>query len=215
MDDSTPEHHEDTEGVRARLRRARWRMSGAWGMPVFALTTIAGAVVVSTRPIAGESIDVVGAFLLCGFANLAVLAMLAPAGGWWLRRHRPQLPRGVAADRAGSLLMLGLLATFGGLGALHHGAVLEAAAADARELGAVRTYLHHQAPPQYVRNIGRESVWKQSDSLYRTCVPGDDPDKHLCLYVDVSGPSPTITVDPDQRPNASIAGVDNPGRRGR
>ncbi|MCW3017363.1 MAG: hypothetical protein JWO02_4455 [Solirubrobacterales bacterium] len=214
MDDGAQEPAED-DGLRDRLRRLRWRMSGAWGIPTFLLATLAGTVIINLLPIAGQSSSVVGAFLLCGFANLVVLGAIAPIAGWWLRRLHPELPRAVAADRAGTGLMVGLLGGLVALGVAHHGSVVAAGDADARQLQAVRDYLRRQAPPEYVQNIGNESVWKQSDVLNRTCVPGNDPRKHLCVYADLSGPTPTIRVDPDQQPNSVLAGPDNPGRQGR
>jgi hypothetical protein len=214
MDDGARQPATD-DGLRDRLRRLRWRMSGAWGVPTFILATLAGAVIISLRPIAGQSANVVGAFLFCGFANLAVVAVLARPAGWCLRRRHPELPPAVAADRAGTGLMLALLGVLTAIGLAHHGSVVAAGDADRRQLQAVRAYLVRQAPPEYVHNIGNESVWKQSDVLYRTCVPGNDPGKNLCMYVDVSGPAATVRVDPDQQPNSVVAGPDNPGRRGR
>jgi hypothetical protein len=197
------------------MRRLRWRLSGAWGLPTFVLATFVGTAIVVLLPLAGQKSNVVGAFLLCGFANLFVLAVVAPGAGWLLRRRRPELPRAVATDRAGTGLMVGLLGVLLAIGIAHHGSKVASDDADRRQLAAVRRYLHNQADAQYRANIGRESVWKQSDELYRTCVPGRDPRKNLCLYVDMSGPYPAISVDPDQQPNSVVAGPDNPGRRGR
>jgi len=156
----------------------------------------------------------VAAFLFCGFANLAILGIVAPGVGWVLRRRRPGLPRAVASDRAGTGLMLGLLAGFLALGLTHHDAVVASGDADTRQLRAARAYMRSTGSPEHVRNIGNESVWKMSDELYRTCVPGDDTRKHLCVYVDLSGPRPLVRRDADQQPNSVVAGPDNPGRRG-
>ncbi len=202
------------DGLRDRMRRLRWRLSGAWGLPTFVLTTIAGTVVISLLPIVGQDTNIVAAFLFCGFANLVVMGIVAPWGGWWLRRRRPQLPRAIAVDRAGTALMTGLVGVLLIVGLAHHGAVVTADDTDARQLQAVRQYLQTQAPAEYVHSVGNENVWKQSDTLYRTCVPGRDPRKNLCVYVDMSGPYPALNVDRDQQPNSVVAGPDNPGRRG-
>jgi hypothetical protein len=214
MDDAA-RHEPDRDGLRGHARRLRWRLSGAWQLPAFALCTAAGTLLLHLLPIAGQRTGLVGAFLLCGLANIAVIAALAPAGGWLLRRRRRSLPKAIAADRAGAVLMLGLLALFALLGGLHHSAVVAAADADDRALAAARAYLQANAPAEYRAGGARVSVWKPADFLYRTCFPGSDPTKDLCLYVDVSADPPKVTRDPDQQPNAVIAGPDNPARRGR
>jgi hypothetical protein len=197
-----------------RLRRLRWRLRGAWQWPTFAALTIAEAVMLHLLPIEGDSADAVGAFLLCGFANLAVVALLAPLAGRWLRRHRPGLPRSVASDYAGTTLLVALFAVLLAVGIAHHPQVTRAEDTYRAQLAAVRRYLAHQAPPEYARNVGRESTWKQAPDLFRTCVPGPDPRRDLCLIVDTSGPSPSVVRDPDQQPNSVVAGPDTPGRRG-
>jgi hypothetical protein len=205
---------EDPGRAGQRLIRLRWRLRGAWQWPVFATLTVAEAVMLHLLPIAGDSADALGAFLLCGFANLGVVALLAPLAGRRLQRHRPQLPRSVASDYAGTALMLALFAALLAVGLAHRPAVRAAQDSYRLQLDAVRRYLAHQAPAEYARNIGRESTWKQAPDLYRTCVPGRDPARALCLIVDTSGPNPTVVRDPDQQPNSVVAGPDNPGRRG-
>lgn len=213
--DEAARHEQDRERLGDRVRRARWRLSGAWLLPTFALATFAGTVLVHLLPIAGDHTGVVGAFLLCGFANLIVIAALAPAGGWLLRRRRPGLPKAIAVDRAGTALMVALLALLALAGGLHHGAVVASSDADGRALAAARAYVRAHAPAQYARRSAQVSVWKPSDVLYRTCFPGSDPARDLCLYVDVSADPPRVRRDPDQQPNAVIAGQDNPARHGR
>jgi hypothetical protein len=214
MDEPTASEDE-RDGLRDHLRRLRWRLSGAWQLPSFVATTLAGTLLVHLLPFAGQRTDLVGAFLLCGFANLVILAAVAPAAGWLLRRRRPALPRAIAVDRAGASLMGGMLAVFALLGVLHHPAVVDADHADGRQLAAARAYLERNAPAEYVHHLARPSVWKQADFLYRTCFAGNDPQRNLCLFVDMTHDPPLVTKDPDQQPNSFIAGRDNPGRRGR
>jgi hypothetical protein len=205
----------ERDGLRDHARRLRWRLSGAWQLPTFVASTLLGTVLVHLLPFAGQETDLVSAFLLCGFANLIVLAALAPGAGWLLRRRRPALPQAIATDRAGASLMVGVLALFALLGALHHGSVVDAEHSDDRQLAAARAYLQRNAPAEYVHHLDRPSVWKQADFFYRTCFAGNDPRKNLCLFVDLSRDPPLVTEDPDQQPNSFIAGQDNPGRRGR
>jgi hypothetical protein len=78
---------------------------------------------------------------------------------------------------------------------------------------AVREWVATQAPPVYRANIDRADSWKQGSHLYRTCVPGPDPRRALCLIVFTDQRPPAVQRDPDQRPNSVVAGPDNPGRQ--
>nr|MBA2349142.1 hypothetical protein [Solirubrobacterales bacterium] len=83
---------------RARLR---WRLRGAWQGPTFVVLTLVEAVLLNRLPISGDDgLDVVGGFLLCGFLNLAIVGLLAPAFAR-LRRRRSggsDVPRAVVQD---------------------------------------------------------------------------------------------------------------------
>jgi hypothetical protein len=83
----------------------------------------------------------------------------------------------------------------------------------AAQQAAVQRYVHLHAPAQYVRHLAQMDTWKQGPDLYRTCVPGDDPDRHLCVIADTTGETVGLRRDPDQQPNARVAGPDNPGRQ--
>ncbi len=197
---------------RARLR---WRLRGAWQAPTFVVLTLLEAVLLNRLPVSGDGgSHIVGAFLLCGFLNLAIVGLLAPLLALALRRRtRADVPRSVAQDRAATALMCALALGLLTLGIVHHPVVNAAQDDYAAQLGAVRQYVNHQAPPEYRAGVGSEEVWKQKDGFYRTCVPGPDPRRSLCLFVETDGVA-TVTLDPDQQSNSRIAGADNPGRRG-
>jgi hypothetical protein len=74
-------------------------------------------------------------------------------------------------------------------------------------------WVAHRAPQAYRENVDRASTWKQGPDLYRTCVPGPDPQRALCLLVFTDQSPPAVQRDPDQRPNSVVAGPDNPGRQ--
>src|SRR6478735_3878658 len=85
-----------------RWRRLRWRLRGAWQWPVFAVLTVLDAMLVAWLPFQGEGGDIWGAVLLVGFVNLLAVALVAPFLGMAVRRRRPDLPRVVARDYAGT-----------------------------------------------------------------------------------------------------------------
>ncbi len=197
---------------RARLR---WRLRGAWQAPTFVALTLVEAVLLNRLPISGDDgLDLIGGFLLAGFFNLALIAALAPVATRVLLRRKPSpVPESVMRDRVATTLMSLLALLLLAIGVGHRAAVSQSRDEYVEQLAAVRKYVSHQAPAQFRAGIGAESVWKQKDGFYRTCVPGPDPRRSLCLYVETDGLA-TVTRDPDMQPNARIAGTDNPGRRG-
>ena len=205
---------EEDRDERIWRSRLRWRLRGAWTAPAFAAFTLGEAVLLNRLPISGDhGPDLLGAGLLCCFFNLLTAGLLAPALARLRRRRHPSsVPLVVVQDRVATSLMAGLALGLAALGALHHSAVVASRDAMAENLQAVREYVVHQAPHEYLAGLGAENVWKQKDDSYRTCVPGPDPEHSLCLYVDTEG-VPTVTRDPDQQSNARIAGSENPGRR--
>jgi amino acid transporter len=110
----------DSEGFGDIVRRVRWRLRGAWMAPSFAVLTIAEAVMLHVLPLAGRT-PVVGAFILCGILNLIVVAVFAPLTGLMLRRTRPDLPRDVATDRAGTFWLVVLFAVLLAIGIVNAG----------------------------------------------------------------------------------------------
>lgn len=195
--------------------RLRWRLRGATLWPAFGLALVVDAILLKLLPIAGngEGGTLIGALLLAGFFNLVTVAVLAPLGGRWLRRRRPALPADIAQDRAGTVLIGILAVALAGGGVAHHPAVRDARKAFDRQAAAARAYLLANAPPEYRANVAFLNTWRQSAHLFRTCVPGPDPDRWLCVYVRTDVSPPSVRPDPDHQSNSRLAGPDNPGRR--
>lgn len=197
---------------RVTVTRLRWRMRGAWMWPAFAVLTLLDAVLLHLRPIAGDATDPLGALILAAFFNILVVAVAAPFAGMLLRRRRRDLPRVVAHDYAGAALLpvvtLGLVVA----GALHHSEIVAGQAAFQAQATAVRQYVGHNAPPAYRGNLDRADTRRVDSELFRTCVPGPDPDRALCVFVDTAQSPPGIRLDPNRETNESFGGRrDGPG----
>ncbi|WP_205696063.1 hypothetical protein [Conexibacter sp. SYSU D00693] len=202
------------EDGRLWLTRLRWRLRGAWQAPAAALATIAETVALGVLPPAGEDgVDVVPAFLLAAFLNLALVALGGRIGGGLLRRRNRALPGFVARDRAATTAVLAGLAVLVGAGLAHRPALQEAEDDLAAQAQAVRQYVAHQAP-EFRPGLAAADTVKPGGDFFRTCVPGPEAGRHLCLFVDTRRDPPRVFRDPDQRPNAVVSGPLNPGRRG-
>ena len=183
---------------RVWTRRLRWRLRGARLWPAFAFLTLFDGFLLHHNPIAGDSTSVVGGILLAGFSNLVAIVAVAPLLS---RRLRGELPREIADDRAGTVAVLGVTALFVGLGLGHAHAVDRANRAMAQQLAAARRYFAAQAPPEYRRNRARIDTWKQSDDLFRTCIPGADAEHALCVFVTTDTEPPGVRLDTNHVPN--------------
>jgi len=183
--------------------RLRWRMRGAWQWPAFAAFTVIDGVLLSELPFYDNGTgSVVGGMLLAGFANIIAIAVLAPFVGRRLRRRRPDLPRLVAGDYAGTALLAALAVALLIGGLLHRPAV----AAEREELAAVAVVTHEYVmsqEPEYERGLGSIDVLRVEEDLYRSCVPGADPDRWLCMFVTTRQMPPGVTVDTDRAPNSA------------
>ena len=193
------------DGRHERLRRLRWRLRGAWLWPTFAAATVADTVLLHHLPIAGNGpTGWVPAFLLAGCVNVLVLAALGGLGGWLLRRRRPDLPKVVADDRAGTALIVLVSLAFVGLGIAHRPALRDHSDDVAAQALAARRWMRSQAPAEFRGRIGAADTLQIAEDLYRTCVPGRDPDRWLCLYLDTSDRPVTARRDTSGTPNAKF-----------
>lgn len=185
------------------VRRLRWRMAGAWQWPLFAVLTPLDGLVLALLPFYGDGPGgFVPGLLLAGFANLFAIAVLAPFAGRLLRRRRPDLPRLVATDYAGAWLLAALAAALLAGGLAHRPAVA-AAEEDERALAvAVHDYVVAEERA-YEGGLSAIDALRLEDEYYRACVPGDDPRRWLCLFVNTSERPAAVTRDPDEAPNSA------------
>lgn len=191
------------ESVHDRLRRLRWRLRGAWLWPTFAVATIADTVLLHHLPIAGDGrTGWVPAFLLAGCVNVVAIAALGGIGGWLLRRRRPDLPKVVADDRAGTTLVVLVSVTFLGLGLAHRPALRDHEDDLAAQALAAHNWFASQAPAAFRRNLEAADTLQIGPDLFRTCVPGGDPDRWLCVYLDTSDRPVTARRDTSGASNA-------------
>ena len=194
------------------LRRLRWRRRGAWQWPTFAAAVVAEALLRHLAPVAGGGTDVVAAGLLALAGNLAIVALVAPLAGLAVRRRRADLPPPVARDYAATALILLFAAAVTAGSVLHHPAVVAESRAFQAQSDAVRLYVRLHAPADYQRRIDGADTWRVEANLFRTCVPGTDPLRRLCLFVNTALRPPGITVDPNRAPNSTYVGPSAVGR---
>ena len=187
-------------------RRMRWRLRGAWTWPLFVALTAIEALLIHLYPIAGDRTSPVAALLIAGFANWLVVAVAAPLWARW-RRHRAAqtAPLDVVTDRAAVTLLLAVGVLFVTLAALNHASVAASERDDdAMRAAVVRTvHAHFRA---YSGGLNRLDIDRPAPHLYRTCVPGLDPRRPLCMYVKTDQSPPNVHIDPDRRPNALVFG---------
>jgi hypothetical protein len=183
--------------------RLRWRMRGAWQWPTYLALTVADGVLLSALPFYGEGPGgIVPGMLLAGFANLLLIAVVSPlVGRRLLRRRRPDLPKPIADDYAGTALMWALCAALLAGGLAHR----PAAAAERNDRRAAFLAVHayvSASARDHQPGLAATDVMRIEPDFYRGCVPGPDPARWLCLFIRTGQRPPGVTRDPDRAPNA-------------
>jgi hypothetical protein len=185
--------------------RLRWRLSGAWQWPTFAVLTVVDAVVLARLPFSGGRANLLGCLLAAGLLNLIVVAVASHLGGWLVRRRRPDLPREIAADRAGTIGLVALCVVLLAGGLAHRPTLTADDELVATVLRESEIFAAHRAPARYLPLHGSDTV-RQGPDLFRTCWSGPDPRRDFCVFIRTDEPTLIKRVDPDQRPNATISG---------
>lgn len=174
--------------------------------PTFAALTLIDGLMLHARPISGEETGLLGGLLLAALFNLVAVAVLAPLTGVLLRRRRRDLPAVVAADYAGTALLVAITVALMVAGALHRPAIEAAREEFTAQAMTVRLYVLGQAPAVYRRNLAAADTVRVGPHLFRTCVPGPDPKRALCLFVSTDQSPPGVRLDPNRETNRSFSG---------
>jgi hypothetical protein len=183
--------------------RLRWRLRGAWQWPTFLTLTIVDGLLLHARPVQGLALDLVPALLLAGFANLFLIAVAAPAVGLLVRRRRRDLPRMIAADYAGAVLITALTVAILVVGLVHHGDIVRERRAADRAIALAREFAAQAAPPAARKNLlAADTLRIDPGRVYRTCLPMGT-DRSWCVIVHVDREPPRI-VFAGHEPNALL-----------
>jgi hypothetical protein len=183
--------------------RLRWRLRGAWMWPAFAALTLVDAVLLHELPPISTGVDPVPALLISTFANLFIVAALAPWLMWLLERrsagHPDAPPHEVTRDRlATGLLCAGAVAVVAAGLAGQEAVVVETEALE-ENAQEVRAFVRTQAPPDVQRNLAAgasNTARLAEDGYFRNCVPYEDRRRQFCFFVDTKTDPPTVRKDP-------------------
>ncbi len=182
--------------------RLRWRMRGAWLWPTFITLTLAeGVLLQALPPYEGGPGTVIAGVLLAGFANLFCVAAITPLVARGLRRRRPDLPRSVAQNYAGTALICALAMVIAVAGVAHRPAVAAEQADRNAQLAAVHDYVVSQEP-DYRAGLSRVDSIQLEEDVYRSCVPGPDPKRWLCLFVETDQHPAGLRLDSEMVSNS-------------
>jgi len=192
----------DREEGSGGLRRLRWRRRGAWLWPAFVVTTLAEMALLHWLPVQGDSTRWISALLVAGCLNLIAVVVLGGPGAVLLRRRRPDMPKVVASDYAGRAALAVVAVALVAAGLAHRPVIVDRRAAFDEQLLAVHRWVTQNGDAFANTRLAQADTVLVDEELFRTCVPGRDPKRWLCLVVDTSQSPPAVTRDVNREPNA-------------
>jgi hypothetical protein len=186
------------------LRRLRWRLRGAQLWPLFAIVTVLEMPLLHWLPLSGERTGLLAALVLAGCLNIIAVALVGGLGGVVLRRRRPDLPKVVADNYAGTAALGAVALAFVGFGIAHRPAIADEHASFGEQQVAVRRWVLVHGDSFTLAHREAATTLLIDTDLYRTCMPGPDPRRWLCLIVETGPSPPRVTRDPNHESNASF-----------
>ena len=189
---------------RGGLRRLRWRLRGAQLWPAFALVTLLEMPLLHWLPLTGERTGWLAGLLLAGSLNIIAVALAGGLGGVLLRRRRPDLPKIVADNYAGTVAIAAVALVFTGFGIAHRPAIADEHAAERRAQAALASWLDAHGDAFTRAHAGEATTVHVDSDLYRTCLPDPDPRRWTCLVIETATAPPHVTLDPNHESNASF-----------
>ena len=159
--------------------------------PAFAIAVLADAVVGHWLPPSGETQTVLAAALAGCVLNLIAVVLLSRPIGAVLRRRRRDMPRVVARDYGGTLVVAGVTAALLVAGLAHRPSVLAHRKARDDAIARAQAWIGDRAPAEFRRNLEFVSTVAIEDgSIYRVCVPSVAGTRTYCVVVRTKMPFP-------------------------
>jgi hypothetical protein len=183
--------------------RLRWRLRGAWLWPGFVVVTLLEMLLLHWLPLAGQGTDFIPALLLAGSLNVLAVALLGGLGGYTLRRLRPDMPKVVADNYAGTIVLALVAGTFVTVGLVHRPEVVDRREAFGAQSLAAQRWVQANGDDYAIGHLNGADTLPIDEDLWRTCVPGPDPKRWLCLIIDTSKRPPNVKRDPNRESNHS------------
>jgi hypothetical protein len=189
--------------VHDRRRRLRWKLRGAWLWPAFTVATLLEMLLLHWLPLAGEGTGMLAALLLAGCLNIIAVALFGGLGGVWLRRRRPDLPKVVADNYAGTAALAGLAVVFVVVGIAHRPEISDEHDDFARQRAAVARWVRLHGDAFTRAHVSAATTLRVDAGLYRTCLPSPDPLRWTCVVVDTAATPAHVRRDANRESNAS------------
>jgi hypothetical protein len=188
------------------LARVRWRRRGAWLWPTFIALTLFDGIIGLVLPVSGDSQSLVAGILAGLLLNLlAVLAFSGPAGAL-LRRRRPDLPRLVARDYAGTFAVVLVASAMTLIGASHRSTIDANQRALSDALARAAAWMGDRAPPEFRANLEHLNTYTiEPGRLYRTCVRSRYGPRTYCVIVKPNAPLGQSVTFAGYEPNSTFA----------
>jgi len=180
-------------------------LRGAWLWPSFVLVTVLEMGLLHWLPVQGDATGWIAALLVAGTLNLIGIVVVGGIGGILLRRRRPDMPKVVADNYAGTAVLVVVAAGLLTSGLLHRSEIVAHREAFGLQSSAVRDWVRENGDGFARAHVAFADSLLVDENLYRTCVPTRDPKRWLCLIVDTSASPPAVKRDRSREPNATFA----------
>jgi hypothetical protein len=190
----------------ARMTRLRWRLHGAWMWPTFVVLTLFDGLLVHWLPLSGDHESPVSGWLIGCFLGLVCIVLGAPLLGRALRRVRPDMPRVVARDYAGTGAVLAVTLILLAAGLVHRSTINSDQRALQDAVARAQAYIGTYAPNQFRVNLGQASAYElQPPMIYRVCVPNRPATRTYCVIVHRDRPFARSVTFAGYEPNSVLS----------
>jgi hypothetical protein len=179
--------------------------------PTFISVTLLDGLILHLLPPIGTGVRLIPAILIATFANLVLIAAVAP---WLARRmwnHRPRAEPGappraqreVLTDRIGTAILLATIVGVVAAGLAARPTVVSETDATQRNAEAFRALVLARGDQELIRNLETANTVRLGDDFFRTCIARDDRKRYFCAFVDTSRHPPDVDVDGSAEPNSA------------
>jgi hypothetical protein len=188
------------------LARMRWRRRGAWLWPTFAALTVFDGIIGLGLPLSGDSQSLVGGILAGLLLNLLAVLAISTPGGALMRRRRPDLPRLVARDYAGTFAVVLVAICLAGIGVTHRASIEANQRALSDALARAAAWMGDRAPAEFRANLEHLNTYTiEPGRLYRTCVQSRQTRRTYCVIVKRDAPFGQSVTFAGYEPNSMFA----------